>query len=766
MRKKRIGACLLLLVLVILIISISANAQTEQEKVARAYEWLARQVQGKWQNLNVKQHVFSLLALQCNKTYFETGSSSLHAKKFSERNISCWGLASKPASQEQCLLTETALAKIALDSFGENTSKITRWLLSRNMTQVQNINWYLQIDVEKGTNASCEIIYAGNEENVFEIGTDKKAYMTGTSKCFYVDESEPYWFRIKPNQDCYSYSYTIKCWSNSTIYRASLLYKKTGSVIWHVSAETKTGKPGIPGSNRIEDQPDPLELKVSSYCLANPTNIGICDYEGTAWTAYALSRSDNEKALANLFVPYLVIFAEDNAKVFPAAFLYHITGQARYMEEILASQKIVGVDKGYWIMQPIVYGRVYDSALAALALATGSDAVTKAKNYLLANQELNGNLVSTAYGEPGKDPIRDTAFALWVLWPLQCPSTIACTEMGSEYSCKYICDADEIEISDLECETGKTCCKKVTAEEDCASAGGECKDYCEEDEFETEIPCPYGLVCCKPYSKATCKEIGGTICRPEENCSGEEVETLDGTCCLGICGGTSERYCSEIGEECMENEVCIKILTWHVTNFVSTKDTERCCVGNAKCVQDKTCASIGGKKCGPNEECKGTVVETRDEEECCKGECLASCSAQGGTICNVKEKCDGVLVFSSDYPNEKKCCIGECKKQVSLWWVWIVAILAIGIIVFFIYKRKPKPKEKPSVFPLIKSEIKPVKPPAPIPSKPILPTATKPIPKEITVTPTEKPKPALKPKTKTEEELEKTLRKLKKLTKK
>ncbi|MEM2933116.1 MAG: hypothetical protein QXK80_02115 [Candidatus Pacearchaeota archaeon] len=808
---KKSASCIIIAIFLISIISyftfVSAQ-QTEEQKVAKAYEWLINQVRGRWQNLNIKQHVFSLLALQCNETYFVPGNASLYAKSFADAKIRCWGAGpTKPSSQDGCLLTETALAKVALDKFRHNSSKVTNWLLSRNMTQVQGINWYLEIDVDRGYNASCEIIYGGVEENLFEVTENKTVKINGNSKCFYIEPTAPpsiaYFFKIKENKECFSYKYTIKCWSSAPVYRATLLYRKTGSSTWHVSDETKSGKPGVPGSNKLEDQPNPLELEVKSYCLANPGQQN-CDYEGTAWTAYALAKEGNEKA--KIFVPYLVVFAEDNIKFFPESFLYPITKQERYRNNILAAQKTTGIDKIYWLIQPIVYGRVYDTAHAALALEdAGGEAIIKAKNYLLANQEANGNLVAVGYGEAQKEPVRDTAFALWVFWAGQCPGIglpgeMLCTDMGYDYRCtsEISCGPDEIMIPNLICGYGEICCKFVgTGETECTGAGGYCKDLCNETEFEiSNIICPDWKYCCKSYGRAYCNETGGEICDIDEECYGNEIDTLDGKCCLGSCISeeVSNESCYNIGSICEANEVCINRITWSVVGFTTTQDSNRCCVGTSvECVPDIRCSSIG-EKCGIGEECVGTIEKTRDEEECCRGQCLEPCSKQGGTLCKANEKCTGRLVSSVEGSN---CCInGKCEKPKGLWWIWIIIIIIIigAAVYFLVLKKKPTTKEeKPSFeFPIaVRPSPRPIIPTTTTMAKPLTPVKplsgalagtgmpsktmpkgfapkplTSPISKPAPKTPTmPAPTPSSKSKSKTESELEKTLKKLKKMSK-
>lgn len=804
-RKKSVLICLF--IVLTLIISVTAiaivSAQDDSTKVDNAFKWLITKVKGKWSSLNTKQDVFSVLALKCNSTYFDPGNRSLYNKSFSSPTMRCWGPGpSRPSSLDGCLLTETSLAKVALDSWQDNTTKVKNWILSRNMTQVSGIDWYLQVDVDRGYTADCEIIYGGNEEKGFEVAADKKVTVSGSSKCFTVVAAEPYWFRIIASADCYSNRYTIKCVSNATIYRASLLYRKSNDPthVWYVSSETQSGRPGVPGSPRIEDQPNPLELQVPSYCLANPGQSS-CDYEGTSWSAYALSKEGDTRD-ANMFIPYLVVFGEQYGQYFPASFLYPITGQQRYNDEIIQAQKIVGTDKGYWLIQPIVYGRVYDTSHAGLALSSSSgDAVTKAKNYLLANQERDGNLVSTGYGESQKESIRDTAFALWVFWSASCPGgggggveNNSCIDQGFDFRCtdNLTCNPDEIEVFNLTCASGEICCKYIGTggPSSCSEAGGACKNVsCNASEYEIQtITCPDLGFCCKPFANAYCNEVG-EICNVDENCTGDEVDTIDGKCCIGLCTtGTEEgKLCSELGVECTTGDTCINSITLREIEFIKTQDTDRCCAGsNVECVQDVSCSSIG-TECRADEECiNGEVKKTKDTENCCTGQCLGTCSSKGGSICATDEKCSGTLDYSSESPSVKRCCVGgTCSKPASLWWIWlIVIILVIGVAVYLYFfkfkKKKIKGEGKPGLFefPITRPPIRPLpQQPRPMPSsrplfKPTPMTQAKPQPSAtFKPSPLKQPLPKAptaptpQPKGKTEAELEKTLSKLKKLTK-
>lgn len=667
--------------------SLSPVQAQDTHKVIKAYDWLVDQTHN-WDKLNLKQHSFSLLALSCNGTFLDDSIDSLNHKSFVSPKFECFGQGpGKPSSIDACLITETVLAELALDSVGEHTGKIKNWLFSRNTTQVDDIFWYLQIDVERGFNASCEIIYGGNEESGFIIGEEKNVSITGNSQCFTVDSNE-HWFRIKSNEQCYSQTYSIKCFSEAPLYTSTLLYKKNPlSPEWFVSGDIKTGKPGVPGSERIEDAPTILELAVQSSCLANPGQQQ-CDYEGTAWASMVLQAQGKD---VSQFLPYLTIFADTNTKFFPQTFLYKLTSQTRYSNVILNAQNIITSEQGYWLIQPITYGRVYDSSLASLSLRGFSqDAITKVKNYLLANQGKNGNLVSTNYGESEKESIRDTAFALSVLWPELCPgASDLCEAQGPGFSCEDSCGVDEIQTSYL-CDFG-ICCQSLEFVGSCSDQGGTCKSSCSGSEFEVTADCD-SEVCCVDYGATFCSDIpSAELCDVGGTCVGDEVSALDsyaGTCCVGTCisGNLEDQDCVDVGIECQFNEACVDSFTWQDIPFEQTLDSDRCCVDNrARCVQDVLCEDIGVECSG---DCSLTE-ETRDVEECCVGTCLQTCPDLGGEVCLDNEKCSGSTINSVD----GACCLEECKEKKGIstsLLIIIVVVLALVLILLYLFKfRKP-----------------------------------------------------------------------------
>jgi hypothetical protein len=767
MRQKKVFLILLILIL-FLSTMILANALDEEEKVAKAFEWLNNEVSD-WSNLNIKQHVFSLLALQCNNTAFKEGNLSLYEKSIYSNGKRCFGQG-EINSQSQCTLTETALAKIYADEIAQDVEaeNIRNWIIGQNKT-FTDIDWFLQIDIEQGQSANCSIIYdfngQGQEESGFKIYGNKTVDIIGSSDCFSDAE---YWFKVKKqNEQCYNKDYTVKCWSGSSYFTVSWFYKKPGSEIIYVSGETQSGQPGY-GTQ----EPDTIDTSLLSYCLTSPAVGSGCDYEGTAWASYALAKQGNNED-ANVYLPYLITKKEDYVKYFPDTFLYQLMGTSIYGNKIRNEQK----PQGYWLIQPIVYGRNYDTAHAVMALGLGEEESDKAKDWILASQTTQGYWDAS---DPGKNTIRDTAFILWVFWPDICPSTGGdCEAQGGAFTCRDTCLPIEILIDYLDCPYEEICCKTIGAGgDDCVLEGGLCKDSCNINEFElSSVLCPGTERCCKNYLDATCDEAGGEFCGVGLMCSGDEVETLDSTitdlCCLGDCiaaqtcteaGGVecsplqglycqagyevyaidtdyccednycqdaSTMYCYELdGELCEGSEVCINN---GQIPFINTLDGS-CCV-DGYCGVNDYCANIG-EECLFGEECYQNVYTiTLDTDECCTTECVGYCSDQEGEYCYDNEDCSGGTFVNSI--EGSKCCVGgTCKKGGAFpWWIIIVIVVILGggAAAYFLYFKKPKkPKQKKPGFPFARPSIRPGMPPMRPGMRPGIRPGAKPIIKRAT----------------------------------
>ncbi len=758
MEKKRTIILIFTIIILFTFIS-SVLALDELTQIKKGYNWLQGKTVGKWANLNTKQHVFSLLALQytLSQGQIDSSTKSLLAKSYN--NGTCW-------SATSCNAVETALAKIALDSAGKDSDKATEWLNSKKIAPSTNLVWFLQLTQVQGNEMRCVLRY---DTTSGEVGFDKRGvinYMDNSlSNCF---SNATYWLQLAPV--CANKTFEVSC-SDSAL--ANFLFKKENE--WFVTSKTYQISPQ--GS---------VSMKLNSYCIAQGSN---CDYESTLWTAYAFFL-DGQQDIAKSFVPYLVIEANNSKKFLPQAILFKITGKDSYAEDIAKLQDSQGfiVPKGV----SSAYNKYYDSSLAKMTGSAYKADLTKLKAKLLSEQKVDGSWQCSGFG-CDTSYIRETAMILSAFWP----SFEWRSECESEgYACALNCSALGAVAQPYGCyPESYECCNVIY---DCEMKYGTCKPSCSAALNESQVPytCSTG-VCCKDYSKSLCiTEIHGVICVAGQEClntqggiipfiyASGEPRCCKGTCSLGV-GGPS--CASQGGVVCdtSQGKSCIN------GGDLEAYDTNNCCQAS-KCVTGvQTCAQMSGLICTSDEDCKdgvlteasdtngmatccieygtcipqtcqyesceaeescsGNMFETSDALRCCDGTCLASCSSQQGTPCNTTLSCKGTLKQTAD---TTRCCIGTCQKKGGFpWWIIIViVILGVAGLLFYLIKtgkiklkglgkpkaaqprvefgnfpmqalpprtlppRQPMPMQKPIAKPMQPAAIKKKLPPTPKPS--------------------------------------------------
>jgi hypothetical protein len=343
----------------------------------------------------------------------------------------------------------------------------------------------------------------------------------------------------------------------------------------------------------------------------------------------------------------------------------------------------------------------YDTAIAILALKDyNADARNKARDYILSAQNSEGSWGSTAL-----EKIKYTSLILHAFWP-QPPSEVIPPFIQPEV------------VND---------CERMIME-------GTCRDDCfssEEEKSDYDYACAAGK-CCGPIS-----EVVPPVTPAEKTCASE-------------------------GYQC-----CDKCAYGHQTNLDSSCSfTEMCC---SQCVTERSCDELGGRVCSGAETCSITPQITPDGE-CCLGECgvpteaTKTCAEINGVLCE-KGTCTGTLQYASD----GKCCIGgQCKKASYLWLIILISVAILAVIFFYLKKKgvikfgkggKKAPPSPPFGMPMpariplqrpapaARPAIKPLQPwqPQPAPFKPV------------------QARPLQPQKTKTEEELSETIKKLKEI---
>lgn len=198
---------------------------------------------------------------------------------------------------------------------------------------------------------------------------------------------------------------------------------------------------------------------------------------------------------------------------------------------------------------------------------------------------------------------------------------------------------------------------------------------------------------------------------------------------------------------------------------------------------EKTCLEKEGIICEENQKCTGSTVPAVDTTDCC----LASCITES-TTSECEEQNDNCRYSCLDDEEEKIyecdagkiCCASKPEPESSYWWIWLLIILIILVVVGIIFKDRlrvflfnMKNKFKKGLAPATTSG-RPGFPPAPpragarmMPPRPrmILPRQQ---PRLQSVARPQARMPArrlVRPSSRTDKELEETLKKLKKMSK-
>ncbi|MFH1823201.1 MAG: hypothetical protein ABH817_00585 [archaeon] len=679
--KKRV---VFILFIIILLFSITFVLADESRQVDKAYSWLKRNTVGNWDGIEIPEHVFGMLAQkdQLSTSQKQRAVDELNDKATDE--LDCW-------PRTNCKTSSTALAILALESYGKDHTIAQSWLLSQISTP-SNINWYLQLSPPVGSPASCVITYGETSE---EVHIAENSVVTGGSSCFSPYQS--YWFKI--DDSCSNKIFNLEC-SQST--KANFLYKIDGENSWYVTKGTLEG---------IE-----YTMKIEAYCVPQ-FEIGTeCHYESTLWTAYLLSEL-NLFTEAQLYLPYLR--SNQIEELFPEAFLYYLTGDSDYLDKLEERQESNGLWHGDGS-----YSTYYDTAIVSLMTAPnipGDSELTR--ETLLDQQDSDGY-----WGLSNR--VLDTSMLLYSFFSRTLEPQSECEEEG--YYCVSECTGEEKTEYTSSCEGTKVCCD-LSSSLDCEDMYGECKPSCSTTEVEVNYNCEEGN-CCKDYSRASCtNELNGRACSANQECvdsNGNIINTIltDGgsvNCCLGTCTSATQTcvqlngivcnpnegnscqgswlpasnsiYCCD-PEDCVEGltscrsmggEICSGSEGCQAGSLVPASDTgglSTCCI-RGNCVPE----DCSGEICSIGQSCSGEIIETIESPRCCDGTCLDSCEDIGGSICTLT--CKGSWENSAE---SRKCCVGQCVKSSSLGLIIIlivVALLVAGGLLWWFKFRKPKEKK-------------------------------------------------------------------------
>jgi len=708
--KKRVCLVVLFVVMTIILIS-TVYAQTEE--VDKAYNWAIKEVTSRgWNALTVREHSFALLALGYDPNYRAPGRTSLIAKSLRLANGErCWGDPDRnlaPASENNCYLLSTAMAKLALEEINYNPTEIDLiqdWLARHNLDITSDLFWYLELDSNKAM--TCTISYktsdavGGDHIDTVTMNDDKTLVLTNptTSACFEnrgdinLDPNrDSYWLKIKNDATCYNIYYIVSCQAEDLgNYVATIFYKKDpDDRIYYLYNSVASQESA--GNIQL--------LPISAKCFPKTANDKTCDYETTGWVGAVLEQQGfaGEPQLRKL-LPYLVAYKDDNEKYLPLSFLYAISEINYFGSALVNSQSPAvlsgqygGTAGGFWVAENSAYGKYYDTALSCMALGANgvfssypdaAESITNAKRYLV-RPDVQAADGYWAQGSTVNARFRDTNFLLWACFSTrEWIDDTDCEEAG--YNC-YVsaCPTNYLTVN-LACEANEICCRPRTA---CEQAGGVCQETTCDSNTQQDIyselrqsciDAGLGNYCC--INLNSCERSGGT-CRlnlgsaSNPLCpSGQEdgYASLNSACELSygtdyICcfsSGTRPNECEEQGDDFVCRDECDEYTETQVA--YSCPEDEVCCHSSGGG------AGGGGGNAG-NTECETVYNYICRDVACLPGEIQMTydcstygvCCAPCETIYDCLEQaCEGYQVKDyndifglCEYYTETKCSDG------------------------------------------------------------------------------------------------------------
>jgi len=477
-----------LLILFILLLSLSfisaQNSSTDiQGQIDLAYDCLDGKAQ--CSSLSAVERVFSLLSI--GKCKAEVIADSL--------NSECW-------PNSGCDLVLTSQAILALDKTSADTSLAEQWLVSQNTTP-SDLEWYLQI--ESNLETRCEITYSGSTNKV--IVREDKTINTGAGSCLSLSSGD-WWLKVSPS--CYDREFEISC---DEAFKTNLLFKRKTSSILHVSEQTSS-------ASALGTTTE----KINSACFMQD---GKCDYEGSLWATLILNYKGYN---IDSYIPYLTTMADENNKYLPESFLYILTGQDDYRNNLLLKQK----SNKFWDESG---NKFYDTAIALMSITDEPQEKTQAKDWLLEIQDSNGCWQGN---------VKNTGFLLYSLWPKSSTSSVYdCEDSGYYCLAESTCQGDILD--NYKCPGATKCCSTPKLVQACSEQNGEiCQsnENCINGRTESASDLSAGEICC----------IGGTC---EEKISEDECITYGGNCRDFECESGEDRAyydCSYSQICCIEGE--------------------------------------------------------------------------------------------------------------------------------------------------------------------------------------------------------------------
>jgi len=219
--------------------------------------------------------------------------------------------------------------------------------------------------------------------------------------------------------------------------------------------------------------------------------------------------------------------------------------------------------------------------------------------------------------------------------------------------------------------------------------------------------------------------------------------------------GVEEADCEKYNHYCTTNAECLDAGGNKLDNYLCPSP-KVCCDKQAI----ETCSEKGGKVCSTGETCDISEITASDTSKCCTGSCVSETSECEQQDYSCRASClTGEETASYDCSGTDVCCKPTTTPSGIAWWIWVLIILIILVVLGIIFRNRLRVFLFKSRGGVKSSGVTMTRPPFIPPSA--MPTGLRRMIPPMSRAPIRQVRPA----TRTDKELEETLRKLKEMSK-
>ncbi len=154
--------------------------------------------------------------------------------------------------------------------------------------------------------------------------------------------------------------------------------------------------------------------------------------------------------------------------------------------------------------------------------------------------------------------------------------------------------------------------------------------------------------------------------------------------------GPDVTYCEDYGYNCTSSFDCSAANK--LSNFVCRQGISKVCCKETPI--EETCAQKRGTICEGDDVCSGSIIPASDSYDCCNTDCVkpepvkSECELENDTYVCRTSCADDEVSKTYNCDNDKICCAPKPLTPPSYWWIWLLVILIILVILGIIFRNR------------------------------------------------------------------------------